>query len=102
MRAYWVSALLDLLFTDSEGVVGNVKAGDCLGQSNHEIVEISILGDVRRVISKTAILNFHRADFDLFRMLVARVLCDLLLKGKGVQCMGTVESQPEPLIDHLR
>ena len=95
-------ALLDLLFTNTEGLVGDVKVGDCLGQSDHEIVEFSILGDVRRVTSKTAILNFQRADFDLFRMLVARVLCDLLLKGKGVQCMGTVESQPEPLIDHLR
>lgn len=50
-----------------------MKVGDCLGQSNHEIVEFSILGDVRRVTSKTAILNFQRADFDLFRTLVAGV-----------------------------
>ena len=57
----------------------------CLGQSNHEIVEFSILGDVRRVTSKTAILNFQKADFDLFRMLVARILWESLLKGKGVQ-----------------
>ena len=53
--------------------MGDVKAGDCLGQSDREIVEFSILGDVRRVTSKTAILNFQRADFDLFRTLVARV-----------------------------
>ena len=62
-----------------------MKAGDCLGQSNHETVEFSILGDVRRVTSKTAILNFQRVDFDLFRMLVARVPWESLLKGKGVQ-----------------
>ena len=54
------SALLDLLLTNREGLVGDVKAGDCLGQSNHRIVEFSILGDVRRVTSKTAILNFQR------------------------------------------
>ena len=48
-----------------------MKAGDYLGQSDHEIVEFSILGDVRSVTSKTAILNFKRADFDLFRTLVA-------------------------------
>ena len=35
--------------------------------------------------SKTAILNFKRADFDLFRMLVAGVPWELLLKGKVVQ-----------------
>jgi len=78
-------ALLDLLFTNREGLVGDVKVGDCLGQSDHEIVEFSILGDVRRVTSKTAILNFQRADFDLFRMLVAQVPWESLLKGKGVQ-----------------
>ena len=62
-----------------------MKAGDCLGQSDHEIVEFSILGDVRRVTSKTAILNFKRADFDPFRTLVARVPWELLFKGEGVQ-----------------
>ena len=62
-----------------------MKAGDCLGQSNHETVEFSILGDVRRVTSKTAILNFQRADFDLFRMLVTQVPLESLLKGKVVQ-----------------
>ena len=78
-------ALLDLLFTNRDGLVGDVKVGDCLGQSNHEIVEFSILGDVGRMTSKTAILNFQRTDFDLFRMLVAWVTWELLLKRKGVQ-----------------
>ena len=78
-------ALLDLLFTNREGLVGGVKAGDYLGQSDHEIVEFSILGDVRRVTSKTAILNFQRVDFNLFRTLVAGVPWESLLKGKGVQ-----------------
>ena len=50
--------LLDLLFTNSEGQVGDAKAGDCLEQSDHRIIESSILGDVRKVTSKTAILNF--------------------------------------------
>ena len=62
-----------------------MKAGDCLGQSNREITEFSILGDVRRVTNKTAILSFHRVDFDLFRTLVAGVPWELLLKSKGVQ-----------------
>lgn len=62
-----------------------MKVGDCLGQSDHEIVEFSILGDVRRVTSKTAILNFRRVDFDLFRTLVAGVPWESLLQGKGVQ-----------------
>ena len=64
---------------------GDVKAGDCLGQSNHKIVEFCILGDIRRMNSKTAILNFQRADFEQFRTLAQRVPWDSVLKGKGVQ-----------------
>ena len=66
-------------------MVGDVKVENHLGQSDHDIVEFSILGNVRRVTSKTAILNFQRADFDLFRTLVAQVPWELLLKDKGVQ-----------------
>jgi len=56
-----------------------VKAGDCLGQSNHKIVEFSILGDVRRMTSKTAILNFQRVDFDLLQGSLGS--CSLRVKG---------------------
>ena len=41
-------APLDLLITDREGLVGDGEAGSCLGQSNREMVEFSILGEVRR------------------------------------------------------
>ena len=62
-----------------------MKVGDCLGQSNHETVEFSILDDVRRVTNKTSIMNFKKVDFDQFRELVAQVPWESLLKGKGVQ-----------------
>ncbi len=65
--------------------MGDVEVGGCLGQSDHKIVEFSILGNVRRVTSKTAVVNFQKVDFDLFRMLVAGVPWESLLKGKGVQ-----------------
>ena len=68
------AAPLDLLFTNREGLVGDVEAGGCLGQSDHNMVEFSILGGVRSKYSKTATLDFWRADFELFRRLVGRVL----------------------------
>ena len=67
------AALLDLLFTNREGLVGDVEVGCCLGQSDHDMVEFSILAGVRRGNSKTATLDFRRADFELFRRLVGRV-----------------------------
>ncbi|KAK4823326.1 hypothetical protein QYF61_000928 [Mycteria americana] len=78
-------APLDLLFTKREGLVSDVMAGGCLGQSDHEMIEFLIRGEVRRGVSRTATLDFRRADFGLFRRLVDRVPWDTVLKGKGVQ-----------------
>ncbi|KAK4821107.1 hypothetical protein QYF61_013445 [Mycteria americana] len=78
-------APLDLLFTNREGLVSHVMVGGHLGQSHHETIDFSILGEVRRGVSRSATLDFQRADFGLFRRLVDRVLWEAALKGKGVQ-----------------
>ena len=78
-------APLDLLFTKREGLVGDVVVGSCLGQSGHEMVEFSILGEARKGTRKTAVLDFRRADFELLRTLVGRGPWEAVLKGRGVQ-----------------
>jgi len=57
-RAYLVGAPQDLLFTNREGLVEELKVRRRLGQNGHETVEFSILGEVRRGASKTATLDF--------------------------------------------
>jgi len=59
--------------------------GGCLGLSDHEVIEFSLHGQVKRGVSKTTTMDFRRADFGLFRTLVERVLWERVLKGKGVQ-----------------
>jgi len=44
--------------------VGDVVVRSILGQSDPEIVEFSILGEVRRGGSKTTTLDFQRADLN--------------------------------------
>ena len=66
-------ALLDLLFTNREGLVGDVVVRSHLGLSDHEMIEFSVLGEVKRGASKTITMDFQRADFGLFRTLVERV-----------------------------
>lgn len=78
-------ALLDLLFLNTERLVGDVIVGGCLGHSDHKMTEFSVLREVRRVVRKTATLDFQRADFGQFRRLVERVSWEAVLKGKGVQ-----------------
>ncbi|GAB0190982.1 hypothetical protein GRJ2_001563500 [Grus japonensis] len=65
-------AMLDLVLTNKEGLVGNVKLKGSLGCSDHEMVEFKILKPVRRVHSKLITLGFRKADFGLFRDLLGR------------------------------
>ena len=51
---------LDLLFVNREGLVGDVVVGGHLGHSDHEMIEFLILGEVRRRVSRTATVGFHR------------------------------------------
>ncbi|PKU43807.1 hypothetical protein llap_5873 [Limosa lapponica baueri] len=79
------SALLDLLLVNREELVGEVKVGGHLGHSDHETIEFSILGETRRGVTKTATLDFRRANFDLFRRLLDKIPWEPALKDIGVQ-----------------
>ena len=46
---------------------GRCRGWGCLGQSDHDMVEFSILVGVRRGNSKTVTLDFQRAEFELFK-----------------------------------
>ncbi|KAK4815791.1 hypothetical protein QYF61_007231 [Mycteria americana] len=56
-------------------------------KEQEKVIRISEVGEgiVRRGVSRTATLDFQRADFGLFRRLVERVPWEAALKGKGVQ-----------------
>ena len=62
----WRGVLLDLVFPNKEELVGDVKAGGSLGCSDHEVVEVKILCGRIKAISRSATLDFSRANFDLF------------------------------------
>ena len=53
-------AMLDLVLTNKEGLVGNVKLKGNLVCSDHEMVELKILWAARRVHSKLSTLDFRR------------------------------------------
>ncbi|KAM9591189.1 uncharacterized protein ACIBXB_006085 isoform 1-T2 [Morphnus guianensis] len=78
-------AMLDLVLTNKEGLVGNVKLKASLGCSDHEMAEFKILRAARRAHSKLTTLDFRRADFGFFRYLLGRVPWDKALQGRGAQ-----------------
>jgi len=65
--------LLDLVLTNKEGLVEDVKVGARLGCSDHEMIEFRILHGGRRVISRIKTLDLRRADFALFKELLGGI-----------------------------
>ncbi|PKU42677.1 rna-directed dna polymerase from mobile element jockey-like [Limosa lapponica baueri] len=78
-------ALLDLVLTNKEGLVGNMKLKGSFGYSDHEMIDFKILRAARRTHSKLTTLDFRRAYFHLFRDLLGRVPWDKALEGRGAQ-----------------
>jgi len=67
-------ALLDLVLTNKEGLVEDVKAGGRLGCSDHEMVEFRNLHGGSRAISRIETLDFRRDNFGLFKELLGGIL----------------------------
>lgn len=57
--------LLDLVLTNKEGLVGDVKARGRLGCSDHEMVEFKVLYGRIKAISRISTLDFKRADLEV-------------------------------------
>ncbi|XP_008941201.1 PREDICTED: probable leucine carboxyl methyltransferase 1, partial [Merops nubicus] len=80
-------AMLDLVLTNREGLVGDVKLMGNLGCSDHEVVEFKILRSSKKgALLKLETLDFRRAVFALFRNLV--VLFDIFVSDMegGTEC----------------
>jgi len=78
-------ALLDLVLTNKEGLVEDVKVGGRLGCSDHEMVESRILRGGSRAISRIKTLDLRRANFGIFKELLGGILWARALEGRGVQ-----------------
>jgi len=77
--------LLDLVLTNKEGLVDDVKVRGSLGCSDHEMGEIRILCGGNRAISRITALDFRRANFGLFKDLLRGITWVRALEGRGDQ-----------------
>lgn len=65
--------LLDLVLSNSDGLVRDVKAGGSLGCSNHEMVEFNSCVEEVRQKNRITTMDFQRANFDLFQDLLGGI-----------------------------
>ncbi|CAM4681894.1 unnamed protein product [Lepidochelys kempii] len=78
-------ALLDLLLTNREELVGEAKVDGNLGGSDHQMVEFRILTQGRKESSRIRTLDFRKADFDFLRELMGKIPWENNMRGKRVQ-----------------
>ncbi|PKU35647.1 glycerol kinase [Limosa lapponica baueri] len=78
--------LLDLVLTNKEGLVEDIKVGGSLGCSDHDKTEFRIVGSMCKTTSRT--LDFRRANFDLFKKLLGEIPWDRALEGRGLKRAG--------------
>ena len=76
-------ALLDLVLTNKEGLVEDVKAGGRLGCSDHEILEFKTLHGGSRAISRIKTLDLRRANFGFCKDLLGGIPWVRALEGRG-------------------
>ena len=81
-------AMLDLVLTDKEGLVGNVRLKGSLGCSDREMMEFKVLRAARKVHSKLTALDFRKADVGLFRDPLGKVPWGKALEGRGPKKAG--------------
>ena len=58
--------ILDLLLTNANELIGDIKIGGCLGCSDRAMVELMLLTAIRQSKSKIRVLNFRKANFQLW------------------------------------
>jgi len=83
-KTTWKDALVDLLFVNREGPMGDVVVDGCPGHSDREIFEFKIFSVIRKNDSRDATLDFRRANFKQFRELFSRVPWESTLEDLGV------------------
>jgi len=63
-------AVVDLLLTNVNELIGDIRIRNCLGCRDHTMVESMLHRDKRQAKSKIRMLSFRKAYFQLFRELV--------------------------------
>ena len=78
-------ASLELILTNREKLVDEVKVVGALGSSDHVILDFMILGKTKTVRSHKYRLDFRRANFKKLKVILGRILWSEKLKKMEVQ-----------------
>lgn len=78
-------ALLDLIFINNKGLVGDMKVRDTLGCSDKDMMEFRMPRGKNKANSRSTALDMRRADLGLFSDLLGGIVWDRVLERREVQ-----------------
>lgn len=79
------NAKLSLFLTSTSGLIGDMRMGGCLSDSDHVVIEFILLKDVGQKKCKTRILYFTKDSLQLFKDLLNKTPWETVLKGSGAE-----------------
>ena len=92
--------ILDLILTDTEGLVENVKNEGRIGRSDHEIVTFTLNANHEQTKEQRYYKNYRKANFGEMRSRMPEVRWEEILEDKDVNEMWiSIKSKIEQLTD---
>lgn len=85
------SEILDLILTNKEEAISDVRVGEALGESDHNIIRFTIRKDFKRLRNNTTLIpNFNKGDFDGMRAYVGNIDWATCFKGENAFGMWNI------------
>lgn len=86
-------SLLDLLFVNRDGVVGEVMISDYPGHNDDEIFELKFFVNMRKTVGRGVTLDFRRTGFRLLKELISKIPMESALESIWVhECWSLFKS----------
>ena len=73
------------MLTNANELIGDIRIRNCLGCSDHTMVESMLQRDMRQAKSKMRMLHFRKANLQVFRELVSKTPWKTVLMDKGAE-----------------
>lgn len=84
--------MLDLLLTNAEELIREVKTGSSMGCSDHALVEFSILRVTGWAESSVKTLSLRKANFWLIKALLCEIPWETVIRDKGPNESGVLKT----------
>ena len=77
--------ILDLVFSNEEGLVEKVQTESPLEKSHHKIINFNIKGYTQKKTKSITTFTYDRGDYDLMRQEMSKIEWDQIMGGENLE-----------------